>query len=148
MHHQYYQGDENKMGLSELRQQLMDKLRQKNAEYNAAQNETANRDDYETTDKGLRNIRRHVRKYVDQDEKAQLQAYLRQRQAQEDSSWMNPYGMLDNQEINISQDRNNSIMNAPNTITTPQALARPIDILGVPRQNNHIQKKTSRRKRK
>lgn len=91
------------MGFAELKQKIQEKIREQQLKYEEGQARAEARDDWETTDKGLRNKRREVRKYIDQDEKAQLEAYIRQRRAQEDSSWMNPYGMLDNQEINISR---------------------------------------------
>lgn len=91
------------MGFNEIRQRIADKIAEKQREYAEARAISEARDDYETTNKSLRNTRRHAQKYVDEDEKKQLEAYIRARQAQEDKSWVNPYGMLDNQEINISR---------------------------------------------
>lgn len=91
------------MGFQEIKQKIADKIAQKQAEYAEARAISEARDDFETTNKSLRNTRRHAQKYADEDEKAQLEAYIRARQAQEDKSWVNPYGMLDNQEINISR---------------------------------------------
>lgn len=99
------------MGFSEIRQKLMASIKGKQEEYKQAQQANEARDDFETVDKALRNKRRQARKYVDQDEKAQLEAYIRQRQAQEDRSWMNPFGMLDDQQINISRETTNVFAN-------------------------------------
>jgi hypothetical protein len=95
------------MGFEEIRNKLSEYVKNKQNEYKEAQALNESRDDYETTDKALRNKRREVRKYVDKDEKAQLEAYIRSRQAQEDRSWMNTAGMLDTQEINISRPTRN-----------------------------------------
>jgi hypothetical protein len=102
------------MGFTEIREKLANALKNKSDQYKEAQEKSEARDDYETTDKALRNKRRDVRKYMDQDEKEQLEAYLRARRAQEDRSWMNPYGMLDTQEINISKPSVNVFANNRN----------------------------------
>ncbi|HPE15044.1 MAG TPA: hypothetical protein PLT65_04340, partial [Bacilli bacterium] len=91
------------MGLNEIKQRIADKIKEKQLEYAEARAINEARNDFETTNKSLRNTRRHAQKYIDEDEKRQLEAYIRARQAQEDKSWVNPYGMLDNQEINISR---------------------------------------------
>lgn len=131
--------------LSDSYSKMKEYLTRKNAEINQAQSESEARPDWETTDKALRNTRRQVQKYRDKDEKAQLEAYLRQRQAQEDRSWMNPYGMLENQEINLSQDRNNNIMTQPNLISQSDLHEPTNNILNVP---NTFNTKSSGRKRK
>lgn len=122
-------------------------LERKNAEYNVAQEQAAAQDDWTTQNKGLRNIRRQVQKYRDKDEKLQLEAYLRQRMAVEDQSWVNPYGMLDNQEVNISKAKDNQIMEAPNFFALETEGVQPGSILGV---ENKFQSKinTNRRKTK
>ena len=136
------------MGFQELRQKIADKIKEKNAEYNQAQEESLARDDYETTDKALRNKRREVRKYMDKDEKTKLEAYIRARQAAEDRSWMNPYGMLDNQEINIAKNYTNVFTNSLNPYK--DTVNSPVNILKAPNliRGKSITKKKRNRTRK
>jgi len=138
------------MGFQELRQKLIEKMRQQQEEFKAAQAISQARDDFTTTDNGLRNTRRFVQKYRDRDEKEQLQAYLRMRQAQEDKSWLNPYGMLDNQEINISREHTNAFANAFNPYKKNISNDKPVSVLSVPntiRTTKNVTQKKSKRRR-
>jgi hypothetical protein len=119
------------MSLEEIRQKLMEKVRAQNEAQQVAQAKSEARDDWETTNNGLRNLRRHVQKYRDEDEKRNLEAYIRQRRAKEDASWMNPYGMLDNQEINISRNTGSVFSNSENFFV--ERHSEPVgNILAVP----------------
>jgi hypothetical protein len=135
------------MGFNEIRQKIADKIAQKQNEYAEARAISEARPDFETTDKSLRNTRRHAQKYVDEDEKKQLEAYIRARQAQEDKSWTNPYGMLDNQEINISRPQprifetgfnphrmqrggETNILNTPSPFTNNKKKQTEVNIMG------------------
>jgi len=136
------------MGFQELRQKLIESMRKREAEFQQAQQQSMARDDFTTNDNGLRNTRRHVQKYRDRDEKEQLEAYLRMRQAQEDKSWMNPYGMLDNQEINISRSKTNAFANAFNPYK--KEYTGQTSVLGVPNliRENKVLKKAKKNTRR
>ena len=64
------------MGFREIQAAISQKIKEKSAEYKEAQAISEARDDWETTDKALRNQRRQARKYIDQDEKACLKTFL------------------------------------------------------------------------
>jgi phage-related protein len=131
------------MGLAELRQKLAEKLKERAQATKEAVERNEARDDYETTDKALRNMRRDVRREMDKDEKEQLRKYLRARAAQEDRSWLNPYGMLDTQDSNLSRPQVNVFRNNDNAFELNQK-QQVGNILSVPnsfKQTNNTKRK-------